>query len=652
MRRVTTDADDFLNDEENDGVADDAKTVNAPPERRDNKWVPLQVGSSAPPRPPYLVVPVADSPIDTDLDIDQNTGEIRTKITLDRESRALYSLSAIPLSSDGENIRVSIEVEDVNDNSPTFPSSIIEIGLPENTARDSKRQLPPALDRDLGIFNTQRYDIVSGNTRNAFRLSSARDREGTLRLDLQVNGFLDREAVEAYKLTIEAQDGGSPARKGTMTVNVTILDLNDNPPSFLQQRYFATVPENVTVGASVIQVSAEDPDHGDNGEVTYTINRRQSDSKEVFAIDEYSGLLTVNKRLDFESRESHELVVVARDRGDVPQETTAFITVRITDINDNQPTISLKFRTPGSRAEVREDMTVGQRVADVLVADPDEPTKVSNLAVTLSGDSGHFKLERMNTGYHLVLAKQLDREVADTFNLLLVAVDEGIPPLRAALRAQIKVTDVNDNKPVFGQEVYHASILEAKEPGTRVFQVTATDADAGENGEITYRIENSAETHSDWFDIEPDTGVIVTRTQVDCETDPEPRLVVVASDRGNPRLSSSTSVRVSIQDINDNEPIFERTFYNATLKENERVGLCFLKVSATDPDCGINSVVTYKIGEAANLGRTFRMKPRSGEICLASQLDHERESTYDLTIVATDKVSGRPGVMIGDIAIE
>ena len=603
-----------------------------------NKLPLLQAGSSAPPRPPYLVVPVADSPIDADLDIDQNTGEIRTKVVLDRESRSLYSLSAIPLTSDGENIRVSIEVEDVNDNSPTFPSSIIEIGLPENTARDSKRQLPPALDRDLGIFNTQRYDIVSGNRKNAFRLSSARDREGVLRLDLQVNGFLDREAISAYKLVIEAQDGGNPARKGTMTVNVTILDLNDNPPSFLQQRYYATVPENVTIGASVIQVSAEDPDSGSNGEVTYAINRRQSDSKEVFAIDEYSGLLTVNKRLDFESKESHELVVVARDRGDVPQETTAFITVRITDINDNQPTIRLDFKTPGGRPEVREDVTVGQRIAEVVVADPDEPTKVSTLAVTLSGDSGHFKLERMSSGYHLVLTKQLDRETADTFNLLLEALDEGSPPLRASLRTQIKVIDVNDNKPKFSEEIYHASILEAMEPGTSVFKVSATDRDAGENGEVTYRIENSAETHSDWFNIEPDTGVIVTRTEVDCETDPEPRLVVVASDHGTPRLSSSTSVRISIQDINDNEPIFERTFYNATLKENEQVGLCFLKVSATDPDCGINSVVTYKIGEAANSGQRFEIKPSSGEICLASSLDHERESSYDLTVVATDKV--------------
>ena len=561
-----------------------------------------------------------------------------TRIVLDRESRHSYSLSAIPLNGDGENIKVSIEVEDENDNAPTFPSNIIEIGLPENTPRDSKRQLPPAIDRDLGIFNTQRYDIVSGNTKNAFRLSSQRDREGVLMLDLQVNGFLDREAVDSYKLIIEAHDGGTPELKGTMTVNVTILDLNDNPPAFLQQRYYATVPENITVGASVIQVSAEDPDSGNNGEVMYTINRRQSDSQELFAIDEYSGLLTVNKRLDFESKESHELVVVAKDRGDAPQETTAFFTVRITDINDNQPTISFLFKTPGGKPEVREDVTVGQRIADVVVADPDEPSKVSNLAVTLSGDDGHFKLERMKTGYHLVLAKELDREIADTFNLLLDALDEGNPPLRASVNIELRIIDVNDNAPVFAQKAYHANILEALEEGSSVFQVKATDSDVGENARITYRIQNSAETHSDWFDIEPDIGVIVTRTQVDCETDPEPRVVVIASDMGVPQLSSSTTVRISIQDINDNEPIFEKTFYNASLKENERVGLCFLKVKATDPDCGINSVVRYKIGEAANVAGKFRIKPSSGEICLDSALDHERESSYDLTVVATDKV--------------
>ena len=269
-------------------------------------------GSAAPPpAPPYLVVPVADSPIDTDLDIDQNTGEVRTKVELDREARDRYTLSAIPLTGAGENIKVVIEVEDVNDNAPTFPSSVVELGLPENTPRDTRRQLPPAIDRDLGTFNTQRYTIVRGNTNNAFRLSTQRDRAGVLALDLQVNGFLDREADAAYQLVIEATDGGRPALSGRITVNVTILDLNDNPPTFSRQRYTASVPENATVGTGVVTVAAADPDLGNNGEVTYAINRRQSDTGELFTIDKFSGMLSVNKRLDF------ELVVVATDRGGV-----------------------------------------------------------------------------------------------------------------------------------------------------------------------------------------------------------------------------------------------------------------------------------------------------------------------------------------------
>ena len=155
---------------------------------------------------------------------------------------------------------------------------------------------------------------------------------------------------------------------------------------------------------------------------------------------------------------------------------------------------------------------------------------------------------------------------------------------------------------------------------------------------MSYRIANTPETHSDWFDIEPDTGTIVTRAHVDCETDPEPRVTVVASDHGTPSLSSSATVKIAIQDINDNEPIFDQTFYNATLKENESSGTCFIRLTATDPDCGLNSIVTYSIGEKENIGSTFAIRPQTGELCLESELDYERQTSYDLTVIAEDKV--------------
>ena len=407
---------------------------------------------------------------------------------------------------------------------------------------------------------------------------------------------------------------------------------------FQRTRYTASVAENLTVGGEVVRVAATDPDTGENGQVLYRINRRQSDSADLFAIDEYSGLLTLNKVLDFESRELHELVVVARDRGQPPQETTAFITVRVTDVNDNHPAVSVVWAGTGGRAAVREDTAVGQRLADLTVKDPDEPGKRWELDLTLDGPGSElFSLERAGAGYRLVLAGALDRETQDSFRLELL----GSPPLPATSPLNIRVTDVNDNAPEFERESYAVQLLESGEAGREVVQVRATDRDAGQNGAVSYRIEHSAATHSDWFHMEADSGRILTRAGVDCELEPEPRLVVVATDRGNPALSATATVTVAIQDINDNEPIFEESFYNSTLGEDEAAGRCFLRVAARDPDCGINSVVQYSLGRAAPPAgaNTFTVRPATGELCLERQLDYETVNTYDLTVVATDKVS-------------
>ncbi|GIZ04865.1 protein dachsous [Caerostris extrusa] len=296
------------------------------------------VSPKPPPPPPYLIVPVPGSAVDSDLQIDQSTGEIRSSIVLDREERSYYSFVAIPLS--GENIRVEIKVRDENDNAPKFPTPFMTIEFPENTPRDMKRTLNPAKDRDLGIFNTQRYEIVSGNTNNAFRLSSHRERDDVLYLDLQINGFLDRETTPFYSLLIEAYDGGTPPLKGSMTVNITIQDVNDNQPIFNQSR------EN------------------------------------KFSIDPKMGVISVNKPLDFESKDVHELVVVARDSGVQPLETTAFVSIRVTDVNDNQPTINLIFLSEDASPKISEDARPGEFVARISVNDPDSKEEYANVNVT------------------------------------------------------------------------------------------------------------------------------------------------------------------------------------------------------------------------------------------------------------------------------
>lgn len=528
--------------------------------------------------PPYLIVPVPGSAVDTDLMVDHTTGEIRTRLLLDRETRSSYSFVAIPLS--GENIRVVIRVLDENDNSPTFPQPIMHIEFPENTPRDVKRTLYPARDLDLGRYNTQRYNIVSGNTNNGFRLSSHRERDGVLYLDLQINGFLDRELTPAYTLVIEALDGGTPPLRGQLTVNITIQDVNDNQPIFNQSRYFASVPENATVGTTVLQVFATDMDAEENGLIEYSINRRQSDKEQIFRIDPVTGVIEVNKPLDFETRELHELVVVARDHGLQPLTTTAFISIRVTDVNDNQPTIQVIFLSDDATPKISEAAQPGEFVARISVNDPDSKAEYSNVNVTLTGGDGHFGLTtRDNIIYLVIVSLPLDRETQPMYTLNVIASDTGKPPLHATKTIYLQVTDINDNAPEFEQSVYNANVMEVAEPGTSVLKVVAVDRDEGNNSMIQYYLADTPESHSQWFQIDQTSGLISTRAQIDCETEPVPELTVIATDGGQPPLSSTTKVLVTIHDVNDNEPIFDQSFYNATVPENETNGRCILKVS-------------------------------------------------------------------------
>lgn len=587
----------------------------------------------------YFIVPApgSKSSVDADLVIDHQTGEIRTKRLLDRETQATYAFVAIPQTG-GDNIRVVVKILDENDNPPTFPVPVMHIEFPENTPRDVKRTLYPAKDADTDKFNTQKYNIISGNVNNAFKLAYHRERDSVLYLDLQINGLLDREITSSYTLVIEALDGGTPPLRGQMVVNITIQDVNDNQPIFNQSRYFATVLENATVHTSVLQVYATDIDEGNNGLVEYYINRRQSDKDQMFRIDSKTGLILVNKPLDFETKELHELVIVAKDNGDQPLETTAFVTIRVIDINDNQPIIDVIFLSDDATPKISENAQPGEFVARISVNDPDSKTKYSNVNVSLSGGEGHFGLTtRDNIIYLMIVSLPLDRELQSNYTLDVVATDKGAPPLHASKTIYLRITDINDNPPTFEQQTYHANILEVADPGTSVLQVTAVDQDEGNNSLVMYSLQETPDTHSQWFQIDQHSGLITTQTHIDCETEPVPKLKVVARDNGIPPLSATATVLVTIHDVNDNEPIFDQSFYNVSVAENESKGTCILTVSATDSDCGVNAMVNYTIGERYKRLNHFMIKSDTGEICISSELDYESRSSYEFSVDATDR---------------
>ncbi|GAA6087492.1 protocadherin-16 [Tachysurus ichikawai] len=526
----------------------------------------------------YFISDHEGTGVGTDLDIDESTGIIRTAKVLDREVRDRYNFIAVTMTA--VTVEVTILVNDINDHAPVFPRKRASFKIPEQTAIGTKFPLDPALDADKDQQTTQGYIVTDGNVGQAFLLETRRGSNQVLYLDLVVNAILDREKRSSYTLLLEAFDGGSPKKTGQMILDVTVQDINDNAPVFNQSRYHAMISENLQPGNNILQVFASDVDEGDNGLVFYEINRRQSDPDRYFVINSQTGVITLNKPLDYEMRKVHELVVQARDNATQPEVTNAFVTIHVRDYNDNQPTMTIIFLSEDGSPRISEGAQPGQYVARISVTDPDYG-EYSNVNVSLEGGDGKFALTTKDNIIYLICVDEiLDREERDRYELRVMATDSGTPPLRAESSFTIQVTDVNDNPPLFDQQEYTQVIPEVIFPGGFVLQVTARDKDQGPNGDVHYSILQNLESHSDWFSIDAVTGIITTLTQLDYETDPTPSLIIVAMDRGRPPLSSTAVVKVILQDINDNEPVFGSKFYNASLKENLASGTCFLELPA------------------------------------------------------------------------
>uniref|UniRef100_A0A3P8SRX2 Protocadherin-16 n=1 Tax=Amphiprion percula TaxID=161767 RepID=A0A3P8SRX2_AMPPE len=585
----------------------------------------------------YFISDHEGTGVGSDLDIDESTGIIKTAKVLDRELRDRYNFIAVTMT--GVTVEVTIKVNDINDHAPKFPRKRATFKIPEQTAIGTRFPLEPAVDSDKGQLTTQGYIIKDGNVGQAFTLETRRGSSEVLYLDLVVNAILDREKRSIYTLSLEAFDGGSPKRTDQMTLDITVQDINDNAPVFNQSRYHAIISENLQPGSNILQVFATDADEGDNGMVLYEINRRQSDPDRYFVIDSRTGIITLNKPLDFEMRRVHELVVQAQDNATQPEVTNAFVTMHVRDYNDNQPTMTIIFLSEDGSPRISEGAQPGQYVARISVTDPDYG-EYANVNVSLEGGDGKFALTTKDSIIYLICVDQiLDREERDTYELRVMATDSGTPPLRAESSFIIQVTDVNDNPPLFDQPVYKQIIPEVVFPGSFVLQVTARDKDQGPNGDICYSILQDQSAYYSWFSIDSITGIITTLSQLDYEKNPSPSITVVATDGGKPPLSSTAVVNILLQDINDNEPVFEKNFYNVSIKENTAPGTCILEVTATDADGGSFGSITYSLGSGINsaVPSQFTIGKETGQICTSAALDRDQgPASFDFTVTAVD----------------
>ena len=387
---------------------------------------------------------------------------------------------------------------------------------------------------------------------------------------------------------------------------------------------------------------------------------------------------------------TYELIVIARDGGDVPLETSALavLTIQATSSSAYLPKINVLFLNDNNQPELNESARIGEIVARITVTDEDEseptaakatafkldldevsPIVLSSVSSTssnissdlsfnvpsvstssVSGDeirrhSSKFRLREIDQNtYLLIVSDRLDREEQDCFSLKFTAYQPGKSVNSSqVLRLNIQLLDANDNRPYFEDQRPSIELNQYSDVGTPVYTFKALDRDLPATNRLAYALDpvRSDRESMEWFELDQSTGELRICRLINCNLNKQPKVVVSVTDGLNEGESASLTVR--LQSNNDHVPVLSQTFYNVSVDEQAPVGNCFLTLSAYDLDCGLNASVHFSLlaTNRADLPLTsrlsaFELNATTGELCLTSKLDYEKRHFYELIVVAAN----------------
>ncbi|XP_056126244.1 protocadherin-19 isoform X4 [Rhinichthys klamathensis goyatoka] len=588
-------------------------------------------------RQPYLRVISNSEPRWVNL---SPAGLLITKQKIDRDAVCRQTpkcfISLEVMSNLMEICVIKIEIIDVNDNAPRFPTNHIDIEISENAAPGTRFPLEGASDPDSGSNGIQTYTITPNDI---FGLEIKTRGDGSKIAELVVEKTLDRETQSRYTFELTAEDGGDPPKSGTVQLNIKVIDSNDNNPVFDEPVYTVNVLENSPISTLVIDLNATDPDEGTNGEVVYSfINFVSNLTKQMFKIDPKTGVITVNGVLDHEELHVHEIDVQAKDLGPNSIPAHCKVIVNVIDINDNAPEIKLLSEN-SEIVEVSENAPLGYVIALVRVSDNDSGAN-GKVQCRLQGNVP-FRLNEFESFSTLLVDGRLDREQRDIYNLTILAEDSGYPPLRSSKSFAVKVTDENDNPPYFTKPHYQAMVLENNVPGAFLLAVSARDPDLGMNGTVSYEIIKSEVRGMsvESYVTVNSNGEIYGVRAFNHEDTRTFEFKVSAKDGGDPPLTSNATVRIVVLDVNDNTPVMTTPpLVNGTaevsIPKNAGVGYLVTQIKADDYDEGENGRLTYSISEGDMA--YFEIDQINGEVRTTKTFGENAKPSYQITVVAHD----------------
>lgn len=558
--------------------------------------------------------------------IHSRTGVLSVSGNIDYETAQVYTITVTARNPNNVSSSVSrttvINIGNLNDNTPRFGQNPYNENVPENTVIGTIVVNVSATDADLGSFGSVTYSIIGGNFQTSFAINN---QNGVITNRV----IIDRELVSSFSLRIEARDVGG--RRGTTQVEISITDINDNTPVFVNAPYQVQVREDVAVPFGVLQITATDADEPGNlnSRVTYSIT--SGNVGNTFTIDSSTGQINATTALDFETTPRYTLNLQAIDGGTPSRSAETTATITVLNVNENPPSIS-----GDQSVNISESAAVGSIVASYTALDPDN--NVVTFSITSGNNENKFSVEASNG--RISLANPLDYEMT-TMYVIVIQASDGQRSTTANLN--VTVLDENEFSPAFmGRTVF--SVNEEESNGTLVGTIMATDSDGDpRNNRITY----SFVQQTSQFTIDQNSGEIRTvgrlnrevLTQIFIPPMSQVSLDVSAQDSASPSRQTSKSITITLVDINDNNPVFAASQYENSLFENLPAGQIVFQVSADDQDLDSNGEVQYSFILNQNMGdtRLFQISETTGILSTTGALDCEMQTSYTFTITATDR---------------
>ncbi|XP_063303933.1 protocadherin Fat 2 [Pelobates fuscus] len=568
--------------------------------------------------------------------IDFKTGALSIAGSLDYESKTKHALTvratdtALGFFSEA---RVLINVEDVNDHSPTF-SKMVYIS-------HVKEKLPPyrpiiqvlASDLDSGKNKDVSYYIIGNNTDGINDFFHINSKTG----EITTAQELDYELRCHYQFKVRAVDNGLPPLHTDALVVINVSDVNDNPPEFRQQQYEANVSELANCGHIVIKVQAFDLDSIDAGKLEYLI--LSGNNNRHFTINRTSGIISLSNlcrnRLDL----SYLLQVSASDG---VYRTTVPVYINVTHANKHSP----YFHQDMYEVELAENSEIGTKVIDLLATDPDDG-QYGTVTYTIINKLASDKFSINNKG-HIATLKKLDRENATEKVIGIKVMGQDGGGRAAFCTVIIILTDENDNPPQFTATEYTLSVQSNLSKGTPIIQVVAYDPDEGLNADVSYSIETSDEY---LVHINPSNGVIMAKESLLGLENQAISFTVIAKDSAPPHWSSLVPVHLQIVPTEVQLPRFSEPLYSFSAPEDipagSEVGL--VKAIAVEPI--IYSLVEGTTPES-NKDGVFSLDKHTGALIVKKGVDHEQNKWYLIDVQANSPHLGKELVSLVSVSIQ